>query len=147
MSDELWDGVESVDDAGAKGGLSEGDTMMPGAEIDVQAILLRWLRDLTYREVHAIVVGFAPFYLGMVLLALDVPAFLPNSLLTLGVLIGATSSILAPAARASGYVGTAILWMLKEPQYVLGGQVAALLTGGATLIGIRVFAWLLGVVL
>lgn len=91
-----------------------------GDSVGIQA----WLSDLTYDEVHAFTVGFAPMYVGLALLTFT--PWIGTGLLgvSFALTVTATTEKHAPT-KTLGYI-------IREVHYFLGGQTVAALLGTLT---------------
>jgi len=80
-----------------------------------------WLDDLTYDEVHAFTVGFAPMFTGLLLLP-----FVPS----VAVVLLGLSAVLTSAAIIEKHRPTRTLrYIVREVHYYLGGQALAAFFG------------------
>lgn len=130
-SDDDGDLFESVEQgrgtARGREPLAGDDPVLPGSgSLDgsgLPGFLKRWLRDLTYDEVHALVVGFCPLYMGFLLLSLDAAPAVARGCMTLAL-------ALAAAAVGYGRLRTSSLgYIVREPHYLLGAQAIAGIVG------------------
>ncbi|AAY24932.1 ORF 6 [Haloarcula hispanica virus SH1] len=107
------------DDA-AQAGPPPGQTTDPLQGSDPVG-LKPWLADLTYDEVHAFTVGFAPMFTGLLLLP-----FVP----TVAVVLLGLSAVLTSAAIIEKHRPTRTLrYVVREVHYYLGGQAVAAFLG------------------
>jgi len=84
-----------------------------------------FLKDLSYREVHAFVLGFGPVLVGLLLAAFSQD-------LALTFLTG--SALLFMAAIGERKLPTRFLrYVVKEPHYLVGGQATAGMVGSVLL--------------
>lgn len=130
---ELFDGVEDVETEVPGAGtpdqreLEAADTfgMLGGSP---RAILAAVWHDLDFREAHAILVGFLPVALGV---ALGSPTLLGASIALSAAALGycGVGPLKGLCDRESGRLVVAVRWAIKEPHYLLGGQLGGLLGG------------------
>lgn len=116
----LFTGTDDVGDAVADGGrvLPNDQPPLDGADT---IGLMAFVRDLTYDEVHAFVVGFSPMFTGLLLLP-----FVPE----IAVVMLGLSAFLASAAVVEKHKPTKPLrYIIREVHYYLGGQVSAGILG------------------
>ncbi|AGC65530.1 hypothetical protein K745_gp05 [Haloarcula hispanica virus PH1] len=114
--DGLFTGTDDAD----RPGPPPGQTSDPLQGSDPVG-LKPWLDDLTYDEVHAFTVGFAPMWTGLLLLP-----FMPRaatSLLALAALL--TSAAVVEKHRPT----KALRYIVREVHYYLGGQAIAATLG------------------
>lgn len=98
--------------------------------------LERTISHLTYRELHAFGAGFIPLFVGLVL-GFDalVALAIPLTVAALG------------CVRCTPIVGGRVAqWAIKQPHYLLLGQLIGLLLGGTAVAIIRVVGFIAGVV-
>jgi len=136
MADDLFDGEESANSS-TNSKANSGEEVLPNDQPPLggdQSIGIEaWLKDLTYREVHAFVAGFAPVLVGL-LLIVAAPA-LAGEVLVAGV--GLTLAALGERKLRN----RALRYIVKEPHYLLGGQALAVLVGVIVLGTIQVLGF------
>jgi len=127
---ELFAGTESATTDTSPGQKPVG----PTSKVDPR----EFLADLSYREVHAFVLGFGPVLVGLLLAAFSHDLALPF-------LTG--SALLFMAAIGERKVPTRFLrYVVKEPHYLVGGQAVAG-TVGSLLLAMVVVARTVGAAL
>lgn len=121
--DDLFTGEEGARADGGTahgGGEVVGNDQPPLAGSDGVG-LKAWLRDLTYDEVHAFVLGVAPMLLGLVLLP-----FVP----LVGTIFLGLAALLTAAAITNYHLpNRALGYIVREVHYYLGGQALAAVLG------------------
>ena len=140
MSDDLFTGTD--DAAKSDGPTTDGgeivDNDQPpltgGMPIDVEA----WLKDFTYREAHSATVGFAPMYVGLVLLLLVPTA---GTALVVASAALTTAVLLRPSA-----VHSQLRYVVKEPHYYVGSTALAALAGIVTIGAVVILATILSAI-
>lgn len=141
MTGDLFDGVE-----GASSPTPETPPPEPSAGIGTKEIVRDYVDSLTLDEIHAFVLGFAPIYVGLLLLALPVPAVLPNVMLTIGLGIGLLATIGAGLLPGGRVVNRALGYVRVNPHYAIGGQAAGAMAGSLCMALLKVGALLMGAV-
>jgi len=117
-SDELFTGTDDAATDGGQEVLPNDQEPLAGSDtIGLRA----WLYDLTYDEVHAFTVGFAPMFTGLLLLP-----FAPS----VGVVLLGLAAVLTSAAIVEKHKPTKTLrYVVREVHYYLGGQTLAAVLG------------------
>lgn len=133
----LFTGTEGAAAPGGSEEVTEND-QPPLAGSDTIG-LRAWFKDLTYDEVHAFTVGFAPMLTGLLLLP-----FVPS----VGTVLLGLSAVLTSAAIVEKHKPTKTLrYVVREVHYYLGGQFFAALLGVAWVGLVALLGHLAGVLL
>jgi hypothetical protein len=126
----LFDGVEDS----TQEPLSRDDSMTPqsgGFEAMLQGMIREWWQNLTYREWHAFVVGFLPWFLFLVI---GHPLLLAGGI---GVLLACLGYHRLP--------NRALRFIVREPWYCLAGAGLGWMLGAITLAWTQLLTVLAGV--
>lgn len=118
MTDELFTSTEDAERPPA-----QDDDRPLGANDHVD--LREWWKDLTYKEVHAFVVGFAPPFVALVLTALGYTG-MAGTLWTLTLLV---FGVAYGTKKLAGTLNRTMRYIVPEPHYAAGGAVLGILTG------------------
>jgi hypothetical protein len=134
---DLFAGVEGGPPANC-GQRDESENVLPDgggldAALDPRAALRHWANSLTYREVHAFIWGFAPWFLA---LATGEPLLVTGALAVVLVSLGLLKF---PNRKAPN-------GLLCETHYALGGAVLGFLLGGVLLGVLKIVTALGGLV-
>jgi hypothetical protein len=136
MTDEngLFDGVGSTNGTD----VDAEDPVAPENPLDPKVVAQNWLSHLSWREVHAFVIGFAPILLALVAIGTRYTPHWVGDVLVVSSL-ALTGATLAGLRLVPGEVGKV---QIREPHYLLFGQVVATLLGATLLLILRVLALL-----
>lgn len=132
-------GDEADDDPG---GLSGDVPKFEGSQVPVLddllvALIGSTIRGLTYREIHAFVLGAVPWILALV----------TGHPVLLAAAVGITvASLGLGRAGSDGRLGRAVRTVVREPWYCLGGALSGWVAGSMILALARVLGALVGVV-
>jgi hypothetical protein len=139
---DLWDGVEDGENATATPSGEVGQPICTDLRAQLWGAISHWLTHLTYREIHAVILGFGPTYWAITLLAFPVlPGWLSVAGLTGAFLLAAVAVTGLPSGNA---IVTEMLG--NEPHYYLAGMSSGVLVGSLTLTLILLSRAVLGVV-
>ena len=129
----LFAGIEDSTDQGDEPTATKQPPAPSPDPLDMATQMVKgWLRGLTHREIHALFLGFAPWYLAIV----------TGEAALLALAVGVVGAALTERKRPT----KALRAIVGEPWYCLGGATAGWLLGSSTLAWGELLATAAGVV-